>query len=218
MRVFKVVLACLIVSAVVAVSAFAQEGHPLKGSWLGDYGPSKTARTAVFITLDWNGQAISGMINPGTDNIPLKVATMSPPPPPPARGGGGAAGGGGGGNRGAGGDGGNRGARGQGAAAPAGAAPAATPPAAAAPAGGARGGGAAGGGQQLGNQANATPIPPAPPADWLVRFEGDGKDRAGNAVKHVIEGKIMNVGLANRYIQGTWTIGTTKNDFRVVRQ
>src|SRR5216117_2029687 len=98
MRVTRGVLACLMVSAMVAGSALAQEGHPLKGSWLGDWGPNKTTRNQVFIVMDWDGKSITGMINPGTDNIPIKNATLTPPPPPPpgARGGGGGAGGAGG--------------------------------------------------------------------------------------------------------------------------
>jgi hypothetical protein len=37
-------------------------------------------------------------------------------------------------------------------------------------------------------------------------------------VKYVIDGKVENVGLANRSIVGNWMVGTTKNDFRLVRQ
>ena len=34
----------------------------------------------------------------------------------------------------------------------------------------------------------------------------------------LVDGKVENIGLANRNIVGTWTVGTTKNDFRLVRQ
>jgi len=37
-------------------------------------------------------------------------------------------------------------------------------------------------------------------------------------VKYVVDGKVENIGLANRSIVGTWMVGTTKNDFRLVRQ
>jgi len=82
MRVTKLVLACLMVFGLIAGVALAQEGHPLKGSWLGDYGPNKTTRTQVFLVMDWDGKVISGMINPGTDNTcdPLEsvnVTTLS---------------------------------------------------------------------------------------------------------------------------------------------
>jgi hypothetical protein len=204
MRFTRLVVACLVVSAMVAGAALAQEGHPLKGSWLGDWGPNKTTRNQIFIVMDWDGKSLSGMLNPGTDNIPLKNLTLTPPPPPPpAAGGRGGGGGGGGGNRGGGG---------------------------AAGAGG--GGGRGGGGGGLGNQVPpaaapaapaapptpAVPPPPPVPRDWLVHFEADGKDRSGAAVRYVFDGKIENVQLANRAIVGTWTVGTTKNDLRIVRQ
>ena len=193
MRVMRLVVACLMVFGVIAGAALAQEGHPIKGSWLGDYGPNKTTRTPVFLIMDWDGKNITGMINPGTDNIPIKIATLTPPTPAPATG----RGGGGGGNRGAGAGGGNRGGGGgaqAGAAAPAApAAPPAAPPVPAAP---------------------AAPVQP----DWLVHLEADGKDRSGAAVKIVVDGKIENIGIANRVIVGTWTAGTTKNDLRLVRQ
>src|SRR5215510_1029600 len=117
MRVMKLALACLIVSAFVAGAALAQEGFPLKGTWLGDWGPNKTTRNQIFITMDWDGKAISGTINPGTDNIPIKNASLTPPTPAPPRagGGGGAGGAGGAGGGGRQGGGGNRGG-GQGAA------------------------------------------------------------------------------------------------------
>jgi hypothetical protein len=187
MRVMKLALACLIVSAFVAGAALAQEGFPLKGTWLGDWGPNKTTRNQIFITMDWDGKAISGMINPGTDNIPLKNASLTPPTPAPPRGGGGPGGGGGqgGGRRGGGGA--------QGAAAPPPAPAPAPAPAAAVP---------------------AAPVQP----DWLVHFEADGKDKSGAAVHYVVDGKVENIGLANRTIVGTWTAGTVKNDFRLIRQ
>ena len=56
----------------------AQEGHPLKGSWLGTWGTSQNHADDVLVVLKWDGKAISGMINPGTDNIPIKNATLTP--------------------------------------------------------------------------------------------------------------------------------------------
>ena len=200
MRVTRLVLACLIVFALAVGAALAQEGHPLKGSWIGDWGPNRTTRNQVFIVMDWDGKNITGTINPGTDNIPIKSATLTPPTPqPPAAGRGG---GGGGGGRGGGGGGGRGGAGGGGGQAAAGGATTPAPAPAPAP---------------------APPPPPAVPAgpvqpDWLVRFEADGKDRSGNAVKYVIDGKIESIGIANRALVGTWTVGTTKNDFKLVRQ
>ena len=56
----------------------AQEGHPLKGSWIGTWGPSQAHDEHILMVLDWDGKAISGTINPGTDNLPIKNATLNP--------------------------------------------------------------------------------------------------------------------------------------------
>ncbi len=71
-------LVCLLASLIIAVSLFAQEGHPLKGTWLGDWGPSKTDRNQVTILMDWDGKQITGQINPGPGAIPIKNATLDP--------------------------------------------------------------------------------------------------------------------------------------------
>lgn len=61
-----------------AMPGAAQEGHPLKGSWLGVWESNETHGENVLLILDWNGDDISGMINPGTDNIPITSATLDP--------------------------------------------------------------------------------------------------------------------------------------------
>jgi hypothetical protein len=67
-------LACLTVAA----AASAQFGHPLKGSWLGDWGPNKDSRTRVFIEIQWDGKALSGTINPGPNAVKLQTVTVDP--------------------------------------------------------------------------------------------------------------------------------------------
>jgi hypothetical protein len=56
----------------------AQEGHPLKGSWIGTWGPNELHGNDVLVVLDWDGKTISGTINPGTDNMVIKNATLTP--------------------------------------------------------------------------------------------------------------------------------------------
>ena len=51
-------------------SAVAQEGHPMKGSWIGTWAGNTSHGPDVVVVLNWDGKAITGMINPGTDNIP----------------------------------------------------------------------------------------------------------------------------------------------------
>jgi hypothetical protein len=122
------VLAALLVAA----PALAQFGHPLKGTWSGDWGPTKESRTHVVLELNWDGKAITGNINPGPKAIPLKKAELNPD-------------------------------------------------------------------------------------TWGVHLEGDGKDASGAAVHYVVDGKLENIGAYQRVMSGTWTEGTKKGDFRVVR-
>lgn len=53
-----------------AASLFAQQGHPLSGTWTGDWGTS-TKRTPVTIVMNWDGKSVTGQINPGPDSVPL---------------------------------------------------------------------------------------------------------------------------------------------------
>lgn len=77
MRRFIVVFAFL--SMVLGgVSLAAQEGHPLKGSWLGTWEGNKTHGNDVLLVLTWDGKNITGTINPGTDNMAIKNATLNP--------------------------------------------------------------------------------------------------------------------------------------------
>ena len=57
---------------------FAQEGHPLTGTWHGDWGPTSTHRNDVTLVLDWDGKNINGLINPGPESIKLTKATLGP--------------------------------------------------------------------------------------------------------------------------------------------
>ena len=60
---------CLIACLAVPICVFAQEGHPLTGTWSGDWGPAATQRNHVTLVMNWDGKNISGIINPGPDAI-----------------------------------------------------------------------------------------------------------------------------------------------------
>jgi len=59
-----------------AVTAPAQEGHPLTGSWHGEWHPDPSRKVPVRMYMKWNSKNIEGAINPGPNAIPLKVATL----------------------------------------------------------------------------------------------------------------------------------------------
>ena len=112
--------------------AVAQEGHPLKGSWIGTWTGNQAHGEDVLFVLSWDGKAITGMINPGTDNIAIKAATLNPD-------------------------------------------------------------------------------------TWTVHFEADAKDKQG-ALTYIIDGKIENLAMHNRFITGTWKSQRGGGAFRIQRQ
>ena len=68
------VLVCLTLATAAVVG---QEGHPLIGTWSGDWGPSAKVRNPVLIILEWNTTTLSGVINPGEpDEAPIRVGTL----------------------------------------------------------------------------------------------------------------------------------------------
>jgi len=78
MRDWLLRLTGLLFGLTLAVAGMAQEGHPLKGSWIGTWEGNKVHDEFVVIVLDWDGRQITGVINPGTDNIPIAKAELNP--------------------------------------------------------------------------------------------------------------------------------------------
>ena len=70
---FALLAVCLVVMPVAA-----QEGHPLKGSWLGTWTGNTVLGNDVLLVMTWDGKNITGTINPGTDNMVIKNATLNP--------------------------------------------------------------------------------------------------------------------------------------------
>ena len=121
-----------VVALLVALPAFAQFGHPLKGTWSGDWGPTKEKQTHVVLEFNWDGKEITGKINPGPKAVPFQKATLDAP-------------------------------------------------------------------------------------NWTVHIEAEGKDASGTPIRYVIDGKVENIGSYQRVLSGTWTEGSVKGTFRVVR-
>ena len=122
----------LSVFLIAVVSASAQEGHPLTGTWSGDWGPTATQRNHLTLVLSWDGKNVTGTINPGPDAIKLGSVNLDV-------------------------------------------------------------------------------------TNWTVRIEADGKDQAGKVVHISAEGKIEDLSSAHRKLAGTWSQGSSKGDFKLVR-
>jgi hypothetical protein len=60
----------------IAVATWAQEGHPLTGSWHGEWHPAAGQKIPILIYMKWNSKTIEGMINPGPKAVPLKVVDL----------------------------------------------------------------------------------------------------------------------------------------------
>ena len=88
----KLRLLCVVTGLLLGASAFAQEGHPAKGTWVGDWGPSPTQRYHLVVVMDYDGKNLSGVVNPGPNAIPITLARLDiiPGDPPPLISGGGA--------------------------------------------------------------------------------------------------------------------------------
>jgi hypothetical protein len=68
----------LAVLLAVSVPVSAQFGHPLKGTWTGDWSPSPGKQAHAVVEMTWDGKAIGGTINPGPNRVPIAKATLDP--------------------------------------------------------------------------------------------------------------------------------------------
>lgn len=66
----------LLVVGLGASTAPAQEGHPLTGTWSGDWGTSATSRTHITMVMAWDGKTVTGTINPGPDAVPVPTILL----------------------------------------------------------------------------------------------------------------------------------------------
>jgi hypothetical protein len=69
----------LVLALLIAAPALAQFGHPLKGTWSGDWGPAKDKQTHVLLELNWDGKAVTGTINPGPKAVALGKVDFDAP-------------------------------------------------------------------------------------------------------------------------------------------
>lgn len=65
------------------VTAVAQEGHPLTGTWYGDYTVNGQKRD-LTVMMKWGNGTVTGTVNPGAGSTPLKAAVLNIVPGVPA--------------------------------------------------------------------------------------------------------------------------------------
>lgn len=69
---------CFVLCLASVGPVWAQEGHPLAGTWRGDWGPSADHRNAVTVVMSWDGENVNGILNPGPVGVPLHTTTFNP--------------------------------------------------------------------------------------------------------------------------------------------
>ena len=53
-------------------------GHPAKGSFAGEWGPTANTPDTLLVLMDWDGKSITGTINPGPQSVPITKAELNP--------------------------------------------------------------------------------------------------------------------------------------------
>jgi hypothetical protein len=71
MRSPALLLSSLLVCLGLALPGPAQEGHPLTGTWSGDWGPTPTERYHLTFVMTWDGANVTGVINPGPQAVEI---------------------------------------------------------------------------------------------------------------------------------------------------
>src|SRR5712672_2502940 len=66
----------LVMALAVAVPVSAQFGHPLKGTWTGDWNPSPGKQAHAVVEMTWDGKVIGGTVNPGPNGVAIAKATL----------------------------------------------------------------------------------------------------------------------------------------------
>ena len=61
----------ILVVIALATPIAAQEGHPLTGTWYGEYEVGKQKRDLTII-MKWDGKQTTGTMNPGPNAVPIR--------------------------------------------------------------------------------------------------------------------------------------------------
>lgn len=73
MRRVAIQLGGLLAGLSLVVSVLAQQGHPLTGTWSGDWGVTSAQRTQVTMVMNWDGKDVKCTMDPGPDSTVCNV-------------------------------------------------------------------------------------------------------------------------------------------------
>lgn len=66
-------LSSFLAGLALVVSALAQQGHPLTGTWSGDWGTTSAQRTQITVVMNWDGKDVKCTLDPGPDSVPCAI-------------------------------------------------------------------------------------------------------------------------------------------------
>jgi hypothetical protein len=75
---FRKIVSVFLLWVIFQGAVVAQEGFPLDGTWRGFWGLPGGEETLAVIVMNWDGEAISGRINPGRNMIFFEEASLEP--------------------------------------------------------------------------------------------------------------------------------------------
>jgi len=58
--------------------ALAQEGHPLSGTWHGEWTSAAGQKSRIVMALRWDTKNVVGTLNPGPRSAPFKEVVLDP--------------------------------------------------------------------------------------------------------------------------------------------
>lgn len=87
MDIKRLCLVGLMVCLATAIPALGQFGHPLKGSWSGEWRENASTEHRILLEFKWEGKygvnaeggILTGTLNPGPDAAPMKNIKLTPP-------------------------------------------------------------------------------------------------------------------------------------------
>lgn len=79
----RTMLIALVFALAIAATPAAQEGHPLTGTWYGEYVAGAQKRDLTII-MKWDGKQTTGTMNPGPNAVPVTSAVLDITPGKPA--------------------------------------------------------------------------------------------------------------------------------------
>lgn len=73
-----VVCKTLLLLVIIFSTAHAQEGHPLNGTWRGQWGTPGGDMNHLVIVMSWDSHGIGGIVNPGRNSVEFETAALDP--------------------------------------------------------------------------------------------------------------------------------------------